>query len=229
MSEPEDPADTPDEIAVVADGIDEYIDKARYKMLFDARQEAAAKLRSVPDDKVGAQNSMGDAGGDAFVSASVRAAVNTYIHEAEPLFRNTEVGTAAWEDAGIASVPLESCIPDLPVESSNVTDFEAKRLPEGVEIHHQRNGPELLVRGVGAFTEFDGGSIHAEWEEELDRRNPNATKSDEGTVSIIPTVKHSRGAFRATNALLSELGVGLEAETEEEKGAEWTSDYRDEE
>jgi hypothetical protein len=215
-------ADAPDEIAVVADGIDEFIDKARYKMLFDARQEAAATLRELPAQQVAAhRNTRSSADADSYVASNFRAAVQAYIYEAEPLFKNTDAGGEKWDSAEIGPVPLRKCVPG--VEWPTVDSFEAGQLPGTASIITDPT-PALVLDGIRGYLDFDGAPVQIHKTEELDRRG-NATKEASERHEIIPTPALSRQAFRITNDLLSELGIGLEAETEGDSEAR--ADYSD--
>lgn len=244
----------PDEIAVIADGIDEYIDKARYQMLFDARKEAASALRSVPDAVAQSANT----GDQKYVSGSVWSAVNTYIHEVEPLFKNTRIGQIAWHSAELGPVPLPRWLPGLAEVDfvwSDVDKYEIQGRPVGFKIEgtqpselsrasgrptataksasksrtqNRHTPPTVIVEGVSAYTDLSRAQVGVERMVEKTNWRGKAKENEQRWFEATPPVSLSRNAFRVTNMVLSELGIGLEAEAKKEQGAKWTAEYRDE-
>jgi len=216
MSSDRTPDEAPDEAVRVDDEVTDMVDRARLTALFDAREQAAEAIRDAPLQRV----EMRQAGQPpAVVAEHVRSAVTAYVLEAEPLFQNTEEGRELWRSSRVGPIPLTD--PSKGVEWYEPPDATVINVrDELVRDDH------ILVPGIGTYVSLPS-PIEVVWEgeESVTYRRGNATKDRQERAEVRPPVEVSEAVFRASNRLLADIGLGLEAETVED--GEVSFDYSD--
>lgn len=209
-----------DHVAVVADGIDEYVDKMRLKMLYSAHEKAAKQVRNLPAARLDARGSRERA--KAATAATLRGAVETYIYEAEPLFGHTEIGVELWTDAELGPVPLFNAVPGVEWRDAESFDFGG-RLPDGVEVSRDGGRPMLRLRGIRTYLDYTGTEIRVTSEQDV-AYSRTGTTTETDVYELWPSAGLSRDAYRATNLLLSELGIGISAEIDDVDAVTWDAE-----
>lgn len=221
MSERESP-EPADEIAVVVDDMDEFIDRTRYQQLFEARSAAMNALRDAPMSRVeGRGRGAREEEVTYAVSESTRAAVAGYVLEAEPLYQNTDIGQELWRTASLGPLPISDVAPN--VTWGEVETHELFRVPESAAVLGTPPN-RVKLSGIGTFLEFGNAYLQATSNSSGDWRGRERGDKTEIHELLTPP-ELSEQVFRVTNHLLTELGVGLQSETSDENEAE--TDYSD--
>lgn len=209
-----DHADDGDELASVSEDADDYIDKARLRSLFEARDEAAEAIRESSLRQFEIERQYGDDTDAAMIiDEHVRQSVLAYVLEAEPLLQNTDAGQEVWEDAGLAPVALPS---PPSAEWDGDPSMKVNGVPNGM-LDLGRN--IVHVPGIGHYVSLDtpftvvwSGFTHGGGVTERKRK-------------ITLSRATSEDVFRTINELLADLGIGIDAEAASNE--EVSYDYSD--
>jgi hypothetical protein len=209
-----------DELARVSGDVEEFIDRARLRSLFAARDEAAESIREASIQEVELRRRHGESTRDArtIVDENIKSAVTAYALEAEPLLKNTTEGEEVWEDAGLKPVR----IPSRPEAGwTGATSRTVYNVRDGL-IDEARD--VIRLPGVGHYVNAES-PFRVKWTGFTDgsgsRGSDHATRT---ATAAIPRAT-SEDVFRTLNKLLADLGVGLEAEVDEDDEASY--DYSD--
>jgi len=201
-SNPEPPAD---EIIAVADTTSEFVERTRYKRLYEARQTAAESLRETSVARSGAQRH-GDVNAYEQANTHARESVQAYVLEAEDLFRRTDVGTELWESKVLGPIPATRFVSPR-AKTDTLTDLQFVNRPPDVEMSGgEPDQRQIAIRGVRGFVNFEEPTAIITTEQQMNRRG-SAVKEQDQRVELDTPVELSRAAFRATNELLAEVGV----------------------
>jgi hypothetical protein len=215
MSDAEDGA--PDETIFVADSVDEFVERTQHQQLLNAKETSAETLRNSVQIRM---QSRGD--GQTAAREAVRRAVEQYVLEAESLYNRTEAGQLLWEKAHVDTVPMSKAL-SLGSDAEQIASIQDIKSRGAVQ-PYQQNGRWLVdLQGVGSYFDFEDTPFQITYQVKLNRRG-GATK--ENTVTLYPEtpVNTSREVFRATNALLAELDLGVRmGETTDTVESEYTS------
>lgn len=200
-----------EEAVLIADNVDEFVQRQRYQQIFDARSEAGRAIRESETRKLDAvQSGLDLPEAEAVMRQTVRKAVESYVLECEPLYQQTEVGTALWSDTDLATVRALEC-----VAGASPDDVGQLSLLGTGGLAVQDHPLTIQVGGVGDYMAFNNLRARLSRTESLNRRSA-ATQTDDKQVTLSTPVWLSREAFRATNALLNDLGVGIEATSDDD-------------
>lgn len=213
-----------DELARVSDDAEEFIDKARLRSLFDARDGAAEAIRksSLRTFEIRHRRDSDAAAAEIerAVDEHVRQAVLAYVLEAEPLLKNTSDGQDLWEDAGLGPIPLPSRPP------AAGWDSVPSRMVEGVPTGWVDEARGVVhLPGVAHFVNietpftvrwrgFAGGGGAGRGDDYAERA---------AQMSVPQSM--SEDVFRKLNGLLADLGIGIKAEVS--GNGEASYDYSD--
>ena len=207
---------TPDETVFVADSVDEYVERTQHQQLLNAKETAGETLRNSVQIRMQASRD-----GQTAAREAVRRAVEQYVLEAESLFNRTKPGQVLWNQPTIDTVPMSEALNVGGAEGiSKILDIRSR----GAVQPYQRNGRWFVdITGVGEFFDFEDTPIAVDYEVELDRRG-NASEENSFTLYPETPISTSREVFRATNALLAELDLGVRmGETTDTVESEYTS------
>jgi hypothetical protein len=209
-----------DELARVSDDAEEFIDKARLRSLFEARDEAAEAIRESSIQEVDLRR-RGESKQDAetIVDEHVRSAVTAYVLEAEPLLKNTDAGEEVWADAGLTPVRLP---PRPEAEWEGATSRTVRNVRDGL-VDEARDA--IRLPGVGHYVRSSTPFV-VEWRGFV--KSPGLSRGTEnGVRTATATIPRgvSEDVFRTLNKLLADLGIGIEAEVAGDDEASF--DYSD--
>lgn len=198
-----------EETVFVADDVDEFIQRTRWKQILEAAADARAALRD-GGAKTAQLRRAGRSRSQASLDAAgmVRSAVVSFVLECEPLYRRTDAGAELWRGARLTKAPARDLL-DTEFDGT-VTEIE----PLGrADVTFRRENGELVVvvDGVEEFVELDRSIVRVTVEEDMDRRGP-ATSTEDYSAGLFTPAAISREAYRATNALLNHVGPGFEVE-----------------
>jgi hypothetical protein len=214
MSESAD--DVPDETIFVADSVDEFVERTRHKQLLEAKETAADALRKSPQVRAQA--------GERAARESVRRAVEGFVLEAESLFRRTDEGRTLWREPQIDTVPLTDVV-ELGETLESGEDFEgvADARAKG-DIRTRQAGGQWVVDviGVAQYFELQESRIEVTYDVAMNRRG-GPTSQRTTTARPSTPIDTSREVFRATNALLDALDLGVRMSADDSGTVE--SDY----
>jgi len=212
-----------DEFASVGESAEEFTEKSRLRSLFTARDEAAQAIRDAAMREYELLNN-GNPKASELVDEHVRSAVVAYTLECEPLFRNTQTGQQYWTAYEFAPVPVPNVPPEEITNDGVGPNYRGKEIlgvPESAVSEHKR---QILVRGIGQYVDLPS-PIKVRWTGYTD--GPLSSGRSDATAITTTGVPRqlSESTFRATNQLLSELDIGIDAETQ--SGEEAHVDYSD--
>lgn len=186
----------PDEKVIVeAETTEAFLERRRYQDLFNAREEVVKRLRHRPELRSSEKRR-------EELDEDLHAAVTSLVLEAEPLFRNTEVGRQLWSERVLGPVHISQAFPEA-VDYANVTDMDTSRLPARVQI---KDG-QIRFRGIEPYAELTAGILTVKLEQSISSRNPHAKQEEKVRIETVPPKEVSAEAFRATNDLFSELDL----------------------
>jgi len=194
------------------------------RSLFDARDEAAEAIRDSPLQsfrrRERADGDAADGEIDRVVDEAVRQAVTAYVLEAEPLLQNTEAGQEVWHDAGLQPAALE---PPASIPWDDEPSYEVGGVPESLV---DEKNDVIRVPGVAHYVSLET-PFSVTWTGQADtvaHRRHATERVEEPTLMTLPR-STSEGVFRATNKLLADLGIGIDAEVAADDEASF--DYSD--
>jgi hypothetical protein len=210
-----------DETAAVGESAEELTEKSRLKSLFTARDEAAKAIRDAPLREYEVPKQA--------VDEHVQSAVTAYVFECEALFQNTETGRDYWTNYTLQPISLPRSAPDELVESgplnsvpvgAQVRDIDVVRVPESMI---NEDDWRIELAGIGDYVCLPS-PIKIRW---VGHGSPGfiGESIDTETTQINIPRTLSEDVFRATNNLLADLDIGLDAEQATDKEASY--DYSD--
>lgn len=206
-----------DELARVTEDAAEFVDKARLRSLFEARDEAAEAIREATLHEIELEE-RGHDEATQVVDEHVRTNVMAYVLECEPLLKNTEAGAEYWNDYSLGPMRL----PDSPPTDRNWEVGPTRTVYLGDRWIDEGSGT-ILIPGIGAFVNLPS-PIQVEWTGTV-HPYTGETESEAVTENYPVPRAISEDVFRAINRLLADLGIGLEAEAAEDGEASY--DYSD--
>lgn len=213
--------DDGDELVQAADGVDEFIDKARVRSLFQARDEAADAVRRarIREHELGKTRPADEA--RRIINESVRANVAAYVLEAEPLLKNTSTGLNYWQSYEVGPIRLPRRCP-ANVEWEGRPSRTVHDVPDGLL---DEGRTTIAVPGIRHFVRLPS-PLTVEWSGLVQSAGLNrGTGAEQKTVDVAMPRRVSEDVFRAINKLLADLGIGLDAEAIEDGEASY--DYSD--
>lgn len=227
-----------EEQVYIADSVNEFVERERWRQILEAREIARDAIRDYPQHLAQLRHD-GVTGEEAKVLATrvVRSAVESYVLECEPFFKNTETGEEFWSEEEISSVPVLSLVspPRPEADDLHVSGIEQVETADDTDLRLSRREDGAIavrVRGVGDYVEIGETPIVYEYRvEDDDDRNPvvhpNAgTRTDQATIRLPREV--ARDVCRLTDELLTEVAPGLDI-GESDGRASWDpDDYREE-
>jgi hypothetical protein len=200
-------AQSGEETVFVADNVDEFIQRTRWKQILDAGADAREALRDVGVERVRQGR---DASSKRQTAGVARSAVESFVVEAEPLFQGTAAGRELWKRTQVAEVRVADALTvDKKGEVINVAPT-----PDA-ELSFSRSAGDDLVaplKGISDYLAFPEARVRVTVEEDVPRRG-NATRTHNVETRLFTPVRASREAYRATNALLNHVGPGFDVET----------------
>jgi hypothetical protein len=121
------------------------------------------------------------------------------VYECEPLLRNTPSGLDLYQNQPLHTVTL----------------------PKGTNTSVQVNGKSVndgayAINGIKGYIEYDGATV----DKNKLQLTENGMSNTGDSYTISPPRGLSESVFRALNTLLADLGIGLEAEIDEDND-EW--------
>jgi len=199
-----------DEEATVGESAQELTEKSRLRSLFQSRDEAATAIREAPLKEYEVPRQV--------VNQHVRSSVTAYILECEPLFKNTEAGLEYWQRYQFKPIPLPQSPPDEvtgpngPLDTTSVGPTVKRREVIGVPDSMISDSQQIGVTGIGSFVNLPS-PIEIRWVGfGADSPSFAGESNNTATTQIQIPRQLSEGAFRATNKLLADLDIGLDAE-----------------
>lgn len=218
----------PEHKAAVNESAEEFVDKARLKSLFEAREEAGKAIREAPLTEYQLELSR-ERIPPAVIEQHVRSAVTAYVLECEPLFKNTQTGLAYWQNYDFINIELPKTPPkkfqvDENAPSSSLPPRVKKREIIGVsdDIVDWQNG-YIDVTGVRTYLELPS-PVKCRWTGWATVGVGRKKKKTEVTTFGVPR-RVSEAVFRTTNKLLADLDIGLDVE--KARDGEASYDYSD--
>ena len=194
-----------EQVVYAADNISDYVQRTRYQQLFE-RKEAASKAF----DRV-TMVRREPAVDQSDVREIVRQAVESYVLEVESLYQQTEPGRALWEQAEIDVIPIAEALGEVAEHKKlSLKSAEAARGLRVMEVNGQQS---LVVKGVKNYLKLPDTRLSATFEKEMNRRGSPTTEETYQLGATVP-LRTSREVFRATNALLEQLDLGVSIESE---------------
>lgn len=182
------------------DDIESFTTKSRLRSLFAARDDAATAIREASMKELQLQE-RGASKKQAthIVDKHVRENVRAYVYECEPLLQNTPSGLQLYKNQPLHTVTL----------------------PTGPNVDVQVNGETVAdgayaVNGIEGYIEYTGATV----DESKLQLTENGMAKAGNSYTISPPRGLSEAVFRALNTLLADLGIGLEAEIDEDDD-EW--------
>lgn len=201
--------EVPDETVFVADSVDEFVERERHRQLLGAKEDAAASFRRAAELRIDTSVGQDD------IRDLVRQAVENYVLEAESLFDRTEAGRALWDEAEIDVFPARRAVGLLAHAQPSDATVADIRSVTGLPVYRQDGRPVFALQGVGQFLELAETTVEVDFEVSVNTHNPAATRTQTQRLPVTVPVRVSREVFRATNALLEELGMGVRMEAEQ--------------
>jgi hypothetical protein len=199
-----------EERATVGDSAQEVIEKSRLRSLFEARDEAATAIREAPLKEYEVPRQV--------VNQHVRSSVTAYILECEPLFKNTEAGLEYWQKYQFKPIPLPRSPPDRivgpdgPLDSTSVGPTVKRKEIIGIPDSMIEDSRQIAVTGIGSYVSLPS-PIEIRWVGfGSDSPNLSGESSNTEITQVQIPRQLSESAFRATNKLLADLDIGLDAE-----------------
>jgi len=198
---------------IVAEDVEAFMDKARLRSLFDARDKASEAIRDASLKKLQArERGATQQLADSVVNDRIASCVRAYIAECEPLLRNTETGRELLYDAEITSF-------HVPYEHNGKQFSRIVDTPCG-----EVDGREITLHGLDQYLRFDSCTVEY-GETSLEKTNKGLQPQPPTTTQIPLPVRLSESIFRELNDLLAQLNIGLQAETDDDE--EVNFDYSD--
>lgn len=198
---------------IVAEDVEAFIDKARLRSLFNARDKASEAIRDSSIKKLQAREKGATQQlADSVVNDRIAACVRAYIAECEPLLRNTETGRELLYDTEITSFHVPYQYDGK--EFSRIVD-----LPCG-----EADGREITLHGLDQYLRFDSCTVEY-GETSLEKTDRGLEPQPPTTTQVPLPVRLSESIFRELNDLLAQLNIGLQAETDDDE--EVSFDYSD--
>jgi hypothetical protein len=198
---------------IVAEDVEAFIDKARLRSLFEARDKASEAIRDSSIKKLQAREKGATQQlANSVVNDRIAACTRAYIAECEPLLRNTETGRELLYDAEITSfhVPYQ---------------YDGKQFSQIVDLPcGEADGREITLHGLDQYLRFDGATVEY-GETSLEETDKGLQPQPPTTTQIPLPVRLSESIFRELNDLLAQLNIGLQAETDDDE--EVSFDYSD--
>jgi hypothetical protein len=211
----DEPPEVGEEQVYVAENVNEFVQRERWKQILEARREARDALREAP--QVEAQH------GRQTARDHVRAAVDAYLMETGRLLQETEAGRELWQETLIATPSASDLLALDPTE-------EIERVlsisPAGsAEIELGRGG--LRLEGVRDYARLgDVDRVEVTYEHKLDRRGSPIAEAT-ATAGISTPVPISRTVAHELSDLVGEVGP-VDITSADDESAEWdVDDYRD--
>ncbi|WP_435130281.1 hypothetical protein [Halobaculum sp. D14] len=199
-------SDRSEDAVFTADSVDEFVERMRHRQLLEAKQDAAATLRNAV-----ALQQRATAGRAA---EEIRHAVAQYVLEAEALYRRTEPGKRLWNEVEIDTIPV---LASAPVDGEEVASVDRVRPINGPPVGERHGRRVLPVVGVKSFLEADEWRARLIYQSDIPGRGA-ATETKSVTFSPAVPISTSREAFRATNALLHQLDMGVRMSADDGTG-----------
>jgi hypothetical protein len=198
---------------IQAEDVEAYMDKARLRSLFEARDKANEAIRDASLNQLKAQErGASHQLAQSIVNDRIAACVRSYIAECEPLLRNTDAGRKLLYDTEITTF-------NVPYRHNGQTFSEIVNLPCG-----EADGREITITGLDQYLRFNECTV--EYGTNNLEITANGLEPQPATTTTIPMpVQLSVSVFRDLNDLLAQLDIGLQAETESDDVAEY--DYSD--
>jgi hypothetical protein len=208
-----------DEIANIGESAEELTERNRLQSLFDARDQAAEAIREAPLREYEIQRYQAP---KEVIDEHVRAAVTAYALECEPLFKNTNEGLRYWKQYDLPGIQLPEAEPDEIQNDKigpNVRNIEIEGVPDSM---FDRQNLKIKMTGIESYVTLRSPikihwSGYGEHGYRLQRREVTTTMGVPRSLS--------EDVFRATNKLLADLNIGLDAEQIEDSEASY--DYSD--
>jgi len=198
---------------IVAEDVEAFIDKARLRSLFDARDKASEAIRDSSIKKLQAREKGATQQlANSVVNDRIAACVRAYIAECEPLLRNTESGRELLHDTEITSF-------HVPYQYDGKQFSRIVSTPCGTV-----DGREITLHGLDQYLRFDSCTVEY-GETSLEKTNKGLQPQPPTTTEIPLPVRLSESIFRELNDLLAQLDIGLKAETDDND--EVNFDYSD--
>lgn len=210
-----------DEVAEIGESAEEFTEKNRLKSLFDAKDRARDAIREAPLKEYEARRQAVD---PQTIDEHVRSAVAAYVLECEALFQNTEKGQEYWHEYQFTPITLPQSAPrsiQTDTFGPDVKGMDIIGIPDSMINENQ----QIEVVGIGSYISLPS-PIKMQWvgfasDGCLSRgSNQNVVTQTIGVPRFL-----SEDVFRATNKLLADLGIGIDAEKIE--NGEVSFDYSD--
>jgi len=180
--------------------IEQFTTKSRLRSLFQARDDAAEAISNASMKELQLQErNVDEKHAKRIVDKHVRESVRAYVYECEPLLQNTDIGLDLYQNQPLHTVSL----------------------PSGEDTTVQINGETVddeayAVNGIRGYIEYTGATVDRSKIELTD----NGMQSRSDSYTIAPPRGLSESVFRSLNTLLADLGIGLEAEIDDDDN-EW--------
>ena len=199
--------------------------------MFDAREEAADALREAPTNRheLRERTEGKPIDPELILREVVASAVKTYALEADVLFRRTDTGWGYWADTTLPPWTLNPS-PQVHERPPGHRDRppHKRRSSSNWEVTTEiadtgglpTEGTTVRLEGVRDFVHLSVPSrvaVDVRWE--LDLRSATNTETSTQAVEVAPPVEVAETVFRCVNDLLADVGIGLEAEVDDDD--EW--------
>jgi hypothetical protein len=183
------------------DDIESFTTKSRLQSLFDARDDAATAIRQASMKELQLQErGVSKKQAKHIVDKHVRENVRAYVYECEPLLRNTPSGLELYKNQPLHTVTL-------PTGPNTDVQVNGKSVDDGA----------YAVNGIKGYIEYSGATV----DENKLQLTENGMSNTGDSYTLSPPRGLSESVFRALNTLLADVGIGLEAEIDEDED-EWS-------
>jgi hypothetical protein len=200
------------EVIHVADDLSEYVEKERYKAIFEAKREAAETLREYGNPAALASNPAQL----QMIREKVSAGVISYITEIRRILEETENGRELWQDTEIETLPVSDCVA-LPGEVTNISrraglePVEHRPQPDDpfTTVTHHDTEHYYVLGGVADYLALHDTEAQVTIRKESAGLKRGST-SETVTVDPYPPVPLSRDVYQKLTRLLTDTGLDVE-------------------
>ena len=193
----------------VADDLDEYLERQRFKQIFKAKKEAADTLR-----KFGNPAAQANGPQDLqFIRERVSAVIVSYITEIRRPLEETEQGRELWQNTHITTVPIQTT---APIPNGDITRLEPTA---GLQPIRYRDNYYYQIDGVEDYLTLHDTEAKLETMKTSSGNWGDSVRTNEHSIDPYPTIPTSRTVYQELTRLLTDIGLDLELGEEDDD--EW--------
>ena len=194
----------------VAEDLDEFLEKQRYKAIFKAKNDAAETLRTHGNPAAFA-NSPAEL---SLIRERVSTAIVSYITEIRRILEETEQGRELWQDTRIAEIPLnKATVVSGSVSRVRPTDglqpVEHTPTTDRFEFTNDNSEYYYVLGGVADYLTLHDTEAEVTYLTEAAGLNRGKT-AETVAVDPYPPIPTSREVYQKLTRLLADTGLDIE-------------------